>query len=79
MADYPEIQVGRERNEDGHMLVRVGGALCGTVEGLKDLIDGEVEREIMRKLRAAGVSLTLLDGQPQINVPAAAAHLVKAQ
>lgn len=36
--DYPEIQIGRERNEAGELLVRVGGALCGTVEAWKSLI-----------------------------------------
>tara|TARA_R110002020_G_scaffold53905_8_gene150494 strand:+ start:23298 stop:23663 length:366 start_codon:yes stop_codon:yes gene_type:complete len=77
MSEYPEIQIGRERNEDGQMMVRVGGALCGTVEGLKEMIDGEVEREILRKLRAAGVTLTLEGGEPRVRVPASVASLVK--
>lgn len=38
MTDYPEIQIGCERNEDGEPLIRVGGILCGTVEGFKRAI-----------------------------------------
>jgi hypothetical protein len=74
-----EFTIGRERDAEGNMLVVIDGEQRCSVESLKSIVDGEVEREILRKLRAAGVSLTLLDGQPQINVPAAAAHLVKVE
>jgi hypothetical protein len=56
MSGYPEIQFCREHSEDGQMMVRSGGALWGTAEGLMEMIDGEVEQDILRKLRAAGVS-----------------------
>ncbi|KKX29175.1 hypothetical protein [Rhizobium sp. LC145] len=76
MNDYPMIEIGCERNEAGEPLVRVGGALCGTVEGLKGMIDEFWERETLRKLREMGVSLTLRGGEPRINVPAAVAGVV---
>lgn len=38
MNDYPEVQIGREFNEAGEPLVRVGSAICGTVETWKSMI-----------------------------------------
>lgn len=38
MSDNPEIQIGCERNEAGEPLIRVGGVLCGTLEGFKRAI-----------------------------------------
>ena len=74
--DYPMIYIGCERNEAGEPLVRGGGALCGTVEGLKSMIDEFWERETLRKLREKGVALAFQGGEPRINVPACAAGVV---
>jgi len=40
MDDYPVIEIGREHNDVGEPLVRVGGALTGTVDTWKRAIAG---------------------------------------
>lgn len=76
MTDYAEIQIGCERNEAGEPLIRVGGILCGTVEGFKRLLDSAYRDEALRKAEEAGVRFTMTDGVPKISVPASAAHMV---
>jgi hypothetical protein len=36
--DHHQIEIGRDRNENGEPLVRVGGVICGTVETWKGMI-----------------------------------------